>query len=363
MRSSSVKPRWRRRLEKPTLLILSKYNDFATLHDHFHLVQRNDARFALRKRIALVTYAVDFDKLLSPRRTPASDPTITVDPPGDDSIHLKFSPAVRADARTLTAKMDMPTPAVPLRRCGQWPPSRPRSYVSREWRQLIAFDIPWTDLSMNNDITIHFESPQHISISDAAVSCSTIHQTSLICPPISAGYNKHHIEASPHDNTAPSSMPVRSITATARLPRLQSLDIFRGITIAGMILVNNMGDPKYDPARTCVVEWLDADGPDFFPFFVFIMGDGHPVSMSRSALPGDSRFGSAASQFSPARTWRFFLLGEFCYYPARRMQPSPAGFHSLATSRVIAHSFLYAGFIVLLIPWKDRTAITSTLFR
>lgn len=55
--------------------------------------------------------------------------------------------------------------------------------------------------------------------------------------------------------------------------RLLSLDIMRGITIAGMILVNNSGSwaPGYAPLRHA--EWNGLTPTDLvFPFFMFIMG-------------------------------------------------------------------------------------------
>ena len=64
--------------------------------------------------------------------------------------------------------------------------------------------------------------------------------------------------------------------------RLLSLDILRGITIVGMILVNNPGtwESIYAPLRPA--EWNGLTPTDLvFPFFMFIMG----VSMS-FAYPG-----------------------------------------------------------------------------
>src|SRR5690242_18098051 len=55
-------------------------------------------------------------------------------------------------------------------------------------------------------------------------------------------------------------------------PRLQSLDIFRGLTIVGMILVNNPGsDARYDVLEHA--NWHGWTPTDLvFPFFMFIMG-------------------------------------------------------------------------------------------
>ena len=55
--------------------------------------------------------------------------------------------------------------------------------------------------------------------------------------------------------------------------RLLSLDVFRGITIAGMVLVNNPGtwSAIYDPLEHA--EWNGWTPTDFvFPFFLFIVG-------------------------------------------------------------------------------------------
>ncbi len=54
--------------------------------------------------------------------------------------------------------------------------------------------------------------------------------------------------------------------------RIQSVDILRGITIAGMILVNNPGsDSVYAPLEHA--EWIGLTPTDLvFPFFMFIMG-------------------------------------------------------------------------------------------
>jgi predicted acyltransferase len=55
--------------------------------------------------------------------------------------------------------------------------------------------------------------------------------------------------------------------------RLVSLDVFRGMTIAGMILVNNPGDWSniYPPLKHA--EWHGITPTDFiFPFFLFIVG-------------------------------------------------------------------------------------------
>ena len=63
------------------------------------------------------------------------------------------------------------------------------------------------------------------------------------------------------------------MTVKQQSSRLLSLDILRGITIAGMILVNNPGSwgSIYAPLRHA--EWNGLTPTDLvFPFFMFIMG-------------------------------------------------------------------------------------------
>ncbi len=55
--------------------------------------------------------------------------------------------------------------------------------------------------------------------------------------------------------------------------RLLALDIFRGITIAGMIMVNNPGSWRYVYAPLRHAQWNGLTPTDLvFPFFMFIMG-------------------------------------------------------------------------------------------
>lgn len=69
--------------------------------------------------------------------------------------------------------------------------------------------------------------------------------------------------------------------------RLLSLDVFRGITIAGMILVNNPGDwgNIYPPLKHA--EWNGCTPTDYiFPFFLFIVGVAITFSLSKRKEEG-----------------------------------------------------------------------------
>lgn len=69
----------------------------------------------------------------------------------------------------------------------------------------------------------------------------------------------------------------------AEQQRLVSLDVFRGITIAGMVLVNNPGgSPVYWPLEHA--EWHGLTPTDWiFPFFLFIVGVSVSISLGKHA--------------------------------------------------------------------------------
>ncbi len=72
--------------------------------------------------------------------------------------------------------------------------------------------------------------------------------------------------------------------------RLYSLDAFRGLTIAGMILVNNPGSWSHVYAPLRHAEWHGCTPTDLiFPFFLFIVGVAVPFSFGKRLERGDSR--------------------------------------------------------------------------
>ena len=63
--------------------------------------------------------------------------------------------------------------------------------------------------------------------------------------------------------------------------RLISLDVLRGITVAGMILVNNSGG-QYAFAPLKHAEWNGLTPCDLvFPFFIFMLGISTYISLSK----------------------------------------------------------------------------------
>lgn len=96
--------------------------------------------------------------------------------------------------------------------------------------------------------------------------------------------------------------------APTKPSRLLALDIMRGITIAGMILVNNPGSWGHIYAPLAHAEWNGLTPTDLvFPFFMFIMG----VSTYFSLRKYDFRPSGAAIWKILRRTVVIFLIGMF----------------------------------------------------
>lgn len=104
--------------------------------------------------------------------------------------------------------------------------------------------------------------------------------------------------------------PARAITGakTARSGRLMSLDVFRGLTIAGMLLVNNPGtwSAVYPPLRHA--EWHGWTPTDLiFPFFLFIVGVAMTFSFAAAMEKGSPR--PAIMRKAASRGVILFALG------------------------------------------------------
>lgn len=90
--------------------------------------------------------------------------------------------------------------------------------------------------------------------------------------------------------------------------RLLSLDVFRGLTIAGMILVNNPGtwSTIYSPLKHA--EWNGATPTDFiFPFFLFIVGTSITLALGKRVERGEINKNIHLKIFSRAAL--IFFLG------------------------------------------------------
>lgn len=98
-------------------------------------------------------------------------------------------------------------------------------------------------------------------------------------------------EAPATGNTAAataSAVPAQAVKQLAG--RLLSLDVFRGLTIAAMVLVNNAGDGRNVYWPLGHAPWHGWTPTDLiFPFFVFIVGVAIPLAFERRVQEGGSQ--------------------------------------------------------------------------
>jgi predicted acyltransferase len=140
-------------------------------------------------------------------------------------------------------------------------------------------------------------------------------------------------------------------------PRLTSLDAFRGLTIAGMILVNDPGswDFVYPPLRHA--EWHGWTPTDLvFPFFVFIVGVAISLSLSRHITEGMGKGGLSFKIFK--RSAIIFALGLFL-----RLIPhfDFASVRILGVLQRIALCYLFAALLYLRLGNKGRLGVSVLL--
>src|SRR5580765_582047 len=137
--------------------------------------------------------------------------------------------------------------------------------------------------------------------------------------------------------------------------RLVSLDVFRGLTIAGMVLVNNPGTWSHIYWPLEHAEWHGWPPTDLiFPFFLFIVGVAIPLAFGRRIESGGSKRDLYLKVVK--RTLIIFALGIFL-----------AGFpyFHLSTIRIpgvlqrLAVCYLFASLIFL--KTKVRTQIIVTI--
>jgi len=104
--------------------------------------------------------------------------------------------------------------------------------------------------------------------------------------------------------------PGRTATASTSRERLLSLDVFRGMTVAGMLLVNNPGDWAHIFAPLEHATWNGWTPTDLiFPFFLFIVGVTAHLSLSQRRARGDDE-GAIVRQIL-RRGALIFLFGLF----------------------------------------------------
>ncbi len=155
----------------------------------------------------------------------------------------------------------------------------------------------------------------------------------------------------------PSPQPLIVPAAGAARPRLLSLDVFRGITVAAMILVNNPGSWSHVYAPLRHAEWNGCTPTDLvFPFFLFIVGVAITYALS-SLRPRPEAHAKTIGRIAK-RSLILFGLGLFL-----ALFPS---FH-FATVRIpgvlqrIAVVFLVCGIIFLKTDWRTQAWLMAGL--
>lgn len=146
-------------------------------------------------------------------------------------------------------------------------------------------------------------------------------------------------------------------TNTATGGRMLSLDVFRGLTIAGMILVNNPGTWSAIYAPLKHAEWHGATPTDFiFPFFLFIVGVSIALAFARRVEQG----GTQRDLY-----WKVTKRTLIIYALGLIMSGFP--YFNFSTIRVtgvlprIALCYFFASVIFLNTKWRAQVAITVAL--
>ncbi|HEX8163618.1 MAG TPA: heparan-alpha-glucosaminide N-acetyltransferase domain-containing protein [Pyrinomonadaceae bacterium] len=139
--------------------------------------------------------------------------------------------------------------------------------------------------------------------------------------------------------------------------RVASLDVLRGITIAGMILVNNPGtwDAIYSPLEHS--KWDGLTPTDLvFPFFLFIVGVSITLALARRAGGGGARRDLYVKIVR--RTLIIIALGlALTAFPYN----DPAAFRVPGVLQRIAVCYFFAAVVFLNTGWRAQGAVAAAL--
>lgn len=132
--------------------------------------------------------------------------------------------------------------------------------------------------------------------------------------------------------------------------RLTSLDVLRGLTVAGMILVNNAGDWSKVYGPLAHAEWHGWTPTDLiFPFFLFIVGVSITLSFARRAPTTGAIVRRAALLFALG-----LLLNAFPFAGERPLRV-------LGVLQRIALCYLAAGLLAARLPWRAQAGVAAGL--
>lgn len=140
--------------------------------------------------------------------------------------------------------------------------------------------------------------------------------------------------------------------------RFLSLDVFRGLTVAGMILVNTPGSWEYVYSPLRHAPWNGCTPTDLvFPFFLFAVGNSLAFSMSKYESLGSGR----VVQKILTRTLLIFGIGLLLnWFPFVRLQDGEFVAKDLANLRIFGVlqriALAYMGGALIIHFFKPRTA-------
>ena len=133
-------------------------------------------------------------------------------------------------------------------------------------------------------------------------------------------------------------------------PRLTSLDVLRGLTILGMIVVNNQGDGSHVLPSLGHATWNGITAADLvFPFFLVIMGVSMAMSFAKSRPTPLKVLRRGALLFALG-----FFLNAFPHF-------DPAEVHIMGVLQRIALVYLLASLLVLHLYRRAQVAVAAGL--
>lgn len=142
--------------------------------------------------------------------------------------------------------------------------------------------------------------------------------------------------------------------------RLLSLDVFRGLTIAAMVLVNNAGDGQhvYGPLRHAPWHgWTPTDL--IFPFFVFIVGVAIPLAFQRRLEQGGSQ--RALYLKILRRSLLIFFISLIVLHGFPYTLEKFQHIRIPGVLQRIAVCYLFASLIFLKFRWRAQTLLAGAL--
>ena len=146
---------------------------------------------------------------------------------------------------------------------------------------------------------------------------------------------------------------------TQNINRFISLDIFRGATMALMVIVNTPGTWSYVYAPLRHAEWHGCTLTDLvFPFFLFVIGVAMRFSFDKYDI---CKYGPLFNKII-FRTITIFVIGLLLNaFPFIRQNWDWSSFRILGVLQRIALAYFFAGFIVLRLDVKGLVKISFFL--